>query len=337
MLPVLKLFSPEERDAHASALTLDEVYQAEVRPRLESRRRAVATIKEYDRAVAAWQEFWAGHGGSPDLHAIDEDSIDQFQEHLAETRGGRTVNKIMGYLQAILDQCGPRRSGNTGLGRRLGLLDSLPRFVRVDETPSRRRRVATLEQVREMLEHCHVVTNPRHQPALKWSAAIRLLFWAGPRRNDLFRNIRLSNWIRTARCPLAEVSIEWPWGWLSYVPAKTCRKKPAPLVIPLPRELHFDLLAIRHPAGAIDPPLLGFASCSRDWSAGFQRIQLAAGIPDPYTFQDGRKSANVHWQQTISAGTGELFLGHAARGVNQRNYSEGVILMVKAAQQREGI
>lgn len=303
-MPALKLFSPDERDQRPSAPTLDEVFTAEVQPRLESRRRAVATVHEYRRAVKVWEEFWREHGGSPGLTTIDEDALDQFQEHLAETRAGRTVNKIMGYLQAVLDQCGPRRSGNTGLGRRLGLVDSVPRFVRVDEPTAKRGRVATLEQVRVMLDHCHIATHPRHQAALKWSAAIRLLFWAGPRRNDLFLHLRRSNWIQSTRCPLAEVSIDWPWGWLSFTPAKTARKKPAPLVIPLPRELHFDLLAIRHPAGEVDPPLLGFAHCTRDWAAGFARIQIAAGIADPYTFQDGRKSANVHWQQTISAGTG---------------------------------
>lgn len=336
-MPALRLFDPDGRNVSDSAPTLDEVFGAEFKSRLESRRRAVSTIQDYARTVSRWVEFWSTRGGSPILAEITEDNLDLFAEYLTETLTGRTVNKHMGYVQSILDQCGPRRSGLTGLGRRFGLLDSVPRFVRAEERPARRGRVATLAQVDAMLGHCHVATLPRYQPALKWSAAIRLLFWCGPRRCDLFEHIRLSNWVKASRCPVDEVSIDWPWGWLTFTPAKTARKKPEPLVIPLPRGLSFDLLAIKHPAGETDPPLFGFASCSRDWRAGFERIQRAAGIAQPFTFQDCRKSANVHWQQTISPGTGSLFLGHSARGVNARHYSEDVVLMVKAAQQREGI
>lgn len=336
-MPALKLFAPSDRDVPSSSPTLDEVFTDEVKSRLESRRRAASTVRDYQRSVNRWSEYWGEHGGSPALAEISEEHLDLFSEHLSETLTGRTVNKHMGYVQSILDQCGPRRSGNTGLGRRLGLVDSVPRFVRADEQPARRGRVATLAQVEAMLAHCPAATLPRHQPALKWSAAIRLLFWAGLRRCDLFEHLRLSHWIRTPRCPVDEVSIDWPWGWLAFTPAKTARKKPAPLVIPLSRALHFDLLAIRHPAGEVDPPLLGFASCSRDWRASYESIQRAAGIETPFTFQDGRKSANVHWQQLVSPGTGSLFLGHSARGVNARHYSEDVVLMVKAAQLREGI
>ena len=333
----LKLFAPDDRDEPHSLPTLDEVFRSEIKPRLESRRRAASTIRDYERSVRTWSEFWGDHGGSPHLDQLTEDHLDQFSEFLAESLTGRTVNKHMGYVQAIIDQCGPRRSGNTGIGRRLGLLDSVPRYIRVDESPARRGRVATLAEVEAILAHCDAASLPRYQSALKWSAAIRLLFWAGIRRCDLFQNLRRSHWIKSSRCPVAEVSIEWTWGWLAFTPQKTARRKPEPLVIPLPRALAFELEAIRYPAGQVDPPLLGFANCSRDWAANFERIQRAAGIATPFTFQDGRKSANVHWQQLVSPGTGSLFLGHSARGVNARHYSEDVVLMVKAAQLREGI
>jgi len=216
-----------------------------------------------------------------------------------------------------------------------GLLDSVPQFVRQDERPRSVKSSVTLEQVEAMLRNVHAAQNPQYQAARKWSAAIRLLFWCGPRRNDLFMNLRLSNWIRSPICPVETVSEEWPWGWLSWVPEKTVRTKPDPLVVPIPKELAADLVAIKRPTSEFDPPLLGFSRCNVVWRREFSRIQIAAGIARPITFQEARRTANIHWQRLVSEGTGAHFLGHSPRGVNAQHYSESVVLMVKAARMRE--
>lgn len=332
-MPALRLFTPDTETRPTASETLAKVFQSEVRPRLESRRRAVSTLQEYDRTVRVWQEFWALHGGEPMLDEISEDQLDLFSLSLRD-RGlsERTVNKHCGYLQVVLDMCGPRRSGMTGLGRRLGHLESVPRFERLPERSAKRTRVATVGEIDRMIECCTVAQNPTRQPGLKWQAALRLFAWAGLRRNDLFVNLKLSHWIRETRCPVSEVQVDWPWGWLSFVPQKTEGRKPEPLVIPLSRALSNDLAQINRPSGG-DPPLLGFACGNVQWRREFARIQTAAGITSLYTFKDLRKTANAHWQQAVGIGTGSMFLGHSARGVNAEHYTESVLLMVKAAQQ----
>jgi len=335
-MPALKLYVESTETDHSESETLAKVFRSEVRLRLESRRRAVSTIQEYDRTVRVWSEFWDRQGGEPMLDAISEDQLDLFSLSLRE-RGlsERTVNKHCGYLQVVLDLCGPRRAGMTGLGRRLGHLESVPRFERLIEKSAQRTRVATVAEMGRMIECCTVAQNPTRQAGLKWQAALRLFAWAGVRRHDLFVNLKLSHWIREARCPVAEVQVEWPWGWLSFIPQKTAGRKPEPLVIPLPRELSIDLAQIVRPTSG-DPPLLGFAGGNVQWRREFARIQTAAGISSLYTFKDLRKTANAHWQHAVGIGTGAMFLGHSARGVNAQHYTESVILMVKAAQQREG-
>lgn len=331
----LKLFTPGDRSD--CSLSLDEVFRDRFKPRLESLRRAASTIEDYERTLTVWREFWAASGRKPSLNEIDEETLDAFSDHLARERNGRTVNKQMGYIQTILDQCGPVRGRVTCLGRRFGLIDTVPQHVRIEESPSKRSRVVPLEQVERLYAKCGVTDTPRHQPAVKWEAALRLFFWAGLRRNDLFVNLRRSHWIRSATCPVSEVSVKWPHGWLRFVPQKTQRRKPDPLVLPLSREISQLLKQIEHPEREVDPPLLGFPCANHLWIRGFESIQTAADIPEPYTFQDLRKSCNVHWQQLVSPGTGSHFLGHSPRGVNAKNYSEDVLLMVKAAQLREGI
>lgn len=336
MSAVVKLFCPSEA-VTSSSLTLDEVFQDRFRPRLESLRRAAATIEEYERQLRLWNEFWLAKGISLSLAEIDEDALDDFSDYLAETRCGRTVNKIMGNLQCILDQCGAKRGRATALGRRFGLLDAVPQHVRVEETANQRSRVIPLEQLERMYRNCNVTDTPRRQPDIKWEAALRLFAWAGLRRNDLFINLRLSHWIRRQTCPVSEVTVKWRYGWISFVPQKTQRKKPEPLVIPLSKALHELLCQIEHPANVDDPPLLGFPAANHLWIRGFHEIQTASDIPEPYTFKDLRKTCNSHWQQLVSPGTGSHFLGHSPRGVNAKNYSEDVLLMVKAAQIREGM
>ena len=331
----LKLWVPSGSvEPRTDETTLDRVFHEQVRPRLESRKRAAATIEDYERALKAWNQFWGTE--PPALADIDIDHLDRFSEHLiAQGKGGRTVNKICGNLQLILDLCGPKRNKPGRLGRPLGLLDDVPHFVRQEETRGAAKRELTLDQVEAMLANCHVAQNPQRQPARKWSAAIRLVFWCGPRRDDLFMNLRLSNWIRRPECPIPTVSESWPWGGLSWVPAKTARIKPEPLVVPIPKELAHDLAAIERPRNESDPPLLGFSRCNVVWRREFSRIQLAAGIAQPITFQEARRTANIHWQRLISEGTGAHFLGHSPRGVNAQHYSDSVVLMVKAARDRE--
>jgi integrase len=180
----------------------------------------------------------------------------------------------------------------------------------------------------------HVAQHPPRQSAIKWRSALRLLDWCGVRRNDLFLNLRLSNWIPGERCPVDTVELYWPWGWLSFVPEKTKRTKKRPHVVPLSPELASLFRQIIRPAGESDPPLLGFLDSTHQWYRELYRIQEQAGLAKRYGFHAFRKRCNVTWDETCGMGTGGLFLCHAAKGVNARSYSEAASLMVQAAEKR---
>jgi integrase len=116
---------------------------------------------------------------------------------------------------------------------------------------------------------------------------------------------------------------------------KNKRTRKRPLVVPLSPEIAALLRSITR-ANAPRVPLLGFAvKGTVQWYREFYAIQRAAGITEPYGFHEMRKGCNVAWNR-LSSGSGEKFLGHMAKGVNQKHYDEAVVAMVAAAEKRIG-
>ena len=334
MLAALQIYTGDNDTQRTSANTLHSVFADQVRPRLEAGRRALSTIEDYERAVRLWTEL----ADDPELEDIDEPALDRFLASLvAKGLVARTINKTCGYLQTVLNHCGSARRGRIRrgcLGRSSGLLDSVPEFTLLEEDEPQSRLIPTSEQVQAMLQHCRVAQWPTHQPGIKWETLIRLLLWCGPRRTDAFSNLTTAHWIRDSRCPLSSMPLHWPHGWLCWTIGKTKRTKQRPHVVPLSPQIAAGLCQIVRANGP-DVPLLGFKpQATTQWYREFYRIQSAVGITTPVGFHGLRKLGNIEWDLACGIGTGEKFLGHSAKSVNQRCYSDTAALMVRAAERR---
>jgi len=326
----LRLFDGDSRDPHSSIeqkrrWTLREAYENTLQRDQERSGTAVRTIDDYKTTLRFWEQWLGLTNASLAISEITEDEVDLFGDWLEGGRGGRTVNKHLGNVEAILRRCGPKCPQNRH-GRKI-----LTDFVCVeqrDESEDEEHVVRTMPQdvFERIYGGCRVAKRPeygRTPPPLAWRGLL-LLFWTfGPRRNDGFRmsDAALSF---NPMCPLPDLRIEHKWGWLSWTPRKTRRRKPQRLVLPLTQGLHAHFKQIEGRDGRLFP----FNLSSRAWREEFLAIQRSVGIDEPYTFQCLRKTANVEWD-TLEFDVGKHVLGHAARDVNTRHYKQVVRKLVE--------
>ena len=335
-MPALKLYTEDTETSRTDETTLAKVFRDAVRPRLELGRRADSTVDEYERSVRLWTTIV----GDLELADITDESLDRFTSALvAKGLAARTVNKHSGYLQTLLNHCGTSRrtrSQSGCLGRPLGVLDRVPEFQRLEEDEPESRSVPTAVEVAAMIDQSGVAELPRRQPGLKWQTLLQLLTWCGARRNDAFATLQAQHWIRDERCPLANIDVRWPHGWLCWTIGKTRRTKKRPHVVPLSPEIAAGLAQITRTSDP-EAPLLGFrVNSAVQWYRDLHRIQRAAGMTEMIGFHGLRKRCNIDWDLECGLGTGELFLGHSAKTVNRKCYSETSALMVRAAERRLG-
>ncbi len=243
--PQLRLFSVDDEPLSTKdqqrQMTLLEAYKSTICLGSRAKKRARGTLKDYWTALSHWSRLMESDGPLG-IGEINDEMLDDFGDLLQlEEKSNRTINKVCGHVEAILKTCGPR----TGRNRRG--LEILERFVfaekREEETMIRRRLVPKNDMSR-IYEACRIASWPDHPtlPApLVWRTAL-VLFWnVGLRRNDC-RQMKLSSVHWEVPCPIPELrSIENEHGWLEFLPAKTMRRKPQPVVIPLNETMRHHL------------------------------------------------------------------------------------------------
>lgn len=301
--------------------TLREAYENTLRRDQERSGIAARTIEDYETTLDRWDEWLSLTDASLAISEITEEELNLFLDWIEAGRSGRTVNKHRGNVEAILRRCGPKGPHNRH-GRKI-----LDEFVFVEpRDESRDAECIVRPMPRDDFERiygaCRVATRPafgRTPPPLTWRTLLLLLWTFGPRRTDAFRMADSAVSFKT-ECPaMLRRRIENPHGWLSYTPKKTRRFKPQRLVLPLPKGLAAHLRQVE----GRDNRLFPFNGSFRAWREEFLKIQAAAGIDQPYTFKELRKTANVEWG-ALDADLGEHVLGHAPRDVNTRHYKDPV-------------
>jgi hypothetical protein len=315
--------SPRTSREQQRRWSLREAYEQTLRRDQEARGYAPSTISEYHGMLTHWEK-WSARADYPILITdIDDDLLEQFADWLsASGKRGRTVNKNVGYVEAILRRCGPKGPRNK---RGRGVLQEYAFAERRSENDSKpKARVMPLEAMERLYAACRIAKRPAHvrtPPPLTWRTLLLIGFTYGLRRDDLFLLSSDSVTFET-ECPQEDVKLSHPWGWLQFTPEKTKHRKPEPLVLPLTKGLHHHLKQVEGIAGR----LLPFATCHRDWYVEWRAIQKEAGIARPYMFKELRKTANVEWDSLPgdAFGLGAYVLGHAARDVNSRHYKAAV-------------
>lgn len=325
-MPALKIFTGSTHDAapeDRTRWTLRQAFEQVTLPRLKRRQRAPGSVEKYKRAV--W--YWEQATDDPAIGRITADDLDEFVELLAEPgrwalRTATAANQQLGYVEAILRSCGPRIGRNGGAG----ILTEVPAGERLPtEAPTKRRRLVPLEHLDAIYRACRVATWPRVHglPApLLWRVAFVLAYNVGPRRCELFKMPASADRPQAAYPGDADdIEATSPHGWLAFPTPKTARRKQQlPLVVPVNLTTRQHLDAIR--TGTRRLRLLPMGDHASTWRRHSFRIQTAAGIGEPYTWQDLRKTASRAYRRTAGRDVAEFILGHKPRGTNATFYDD---------------
>lgn len=324
---ILKFASGPEGEER---ITLRSAFVKFLLPRLTGQR-AAGTLEAYETTLRHWEKLTP----DPDVRDIDDLTLDLFRDAMLIENTAETVKKQWRSIRAVLRACCPRNSSNrSGRPRAESLLVDVPCFEISGERRPRRKRVATDDELTRMYLAADAAKYPRkkaHSPGDYWRTILVLIATFGPRRDDSLLLAR-GEVILSTQCPDPELRLVNPWGWLSFVPRKTKRTKPDPLLLPLTRVVHAHLDLIL--SGTIGDRVFPVGDNRGTWRECLNRIQEAAGIEKPFTFHDLRTTANIRWHDLPgSHRAGEDVLGHAPRGVNARNYEEAVSRLCRLAPQ----
>lgn len=326
---------PEQEDdgAPSKRWTLSQAFERYVLPRMTERNWAPATIEDYLRTIDDWETC----SGNPSIGSITDQTLATHARQLqSRPLAARTINKRLSYIEAILRQLGPRRKSQFGITA--GLLAELPLFERMTETPEADARIATNDELQRIITACSEARWPRRQGPAIWRALFMLLAWIGPRRDDALRHIQQDALIETPACPLQRCrQFRSEFGWLRFTPTKTKRRKPHPLVLPVSQELHDALSKINRSVGETRLIPMQAETNHGYLYTTLARIQTAAEIEDPYSFQDLRATCSVRWDEAGGFGAGDHVLGHSKRSVNDTYYRAAIPPLLKALPRVERI
>jgi len=332
--------TPDERPANAplilrfptaaetarDALRLRGAYEKFI-SRNQKLNRSPATVVTYETALRHWERY----SGDPPVVEITDATLDEFASRfLADGATTGNLKKVWTNLRHIFRRLSRREIGNPrGLPHGTQLLEWVPYLEVVADEPPPPRVMTDPETWSRIYRAARIAAHPQRaqQPApLVWRAAF--VVWAnyGLRRSDLVA-LEWDEHVKfDARCPDPRIDLDNPHGWLVFIPWKTRRKKPQPLMLPLNEITRRHLEAIRGPRSKVFQ-LSARPATLHNWR---RKIQAVAGIEDPYTFKDFRATCNVAWNR-LSRGLGEHVLGHAPRGVNQTHYFRALADLVEFA------
>lgn len=333
----LRLFDPQSLEAPES-LTLRNAYQTYLLPSQIARGIAAGTLKDYETTLRHWSRLMESGGPIP-IDTITDDTLERFADCLQFQDGKqpRSVDKSLIYVESILNRCGPRTPGNK---RGRGILSSFVFAEKRDNGQrTKRRRVLSNEQLSQIYHACSVATWPRSPIATApeiWRAWLVMMYHLGPSRTDSFLmpstcfalGLSQPTVSLSPRCPIPELDVEHPYGWFVYSRTKTARRKPEPICVPMTASLRKHLLPFADSQSQLN--LLPFPHAQRYWYTWLRKIQTEAGIEDPYTPQEFRKTCNVAWD-AVEFGLGAYVLGHGQRDVNSRHYKAATIKLAQVA------
>lgn len=290
--------------------TLREIYErymaADLRP---------GTAQQYRAMLSHWE---AKIGALP-VAAIRDEHLEQFRDVLAERLAANTVRKTFRHLRAVLNRCGPRSDRNP---RGLGLIEERP-YALPPEGERKYVRDCTLEEAGALFAAARYLRYRPHTVQLDaadwWRAQLIFVWFHGIRTANLF--LLGCDAIRDdaavdADPILRDAGFRRPFsssaGWLVYVPAKTARRKPFPLVLPchpLARAA-FERLQGQRAGGDFLFGVPKFQNIKSNYYKAEKQWGGQAGIDWGISVGAIRKACSTRFNDQC-AGLGAYVLGHA--------------------------
>lgn len=336
----LRLYADGDESPRPEEMRMREAFETFLLPTLK-RTCDQPHITQHYTAIQHWERLT----DNPPVSLIDDQKLQSFADallawHVEHGKRGRTnTHKNFHYLGFILRACCRRGSSNKrGQPSGRHLIEDLP-IAHPPAVDAERKRVAQIAEVSAAYEAVpQAATWPRSRgrtlwdgPIERWRLLLVLDYNFGPRTEELLKlSWESIHW--EPLCPAPEMSrLEWRFGWLVYTPPKTRKSKPAPLFLPLTEcaRLHLDAMRpSRNPTG----PIFGFPKNKRSLYATLDAIWLAAGVAQPYSFQELRKTCSTTWND-LWPGLGKHVVGHAPRGVNSKHYDSDLRRLCRFAPQ----
>lgn len=255
------------------------------------------------------------------VHAVTDELLARFRRWLAaDGMSDASIAKTWRYMRPLFNRLGPRIPGNP---RGAGVITIVPYMsteLDVDATATTGtragvKRILTLDELDKLYKACSAATWPGGKvgaPAL-WRTLLVLFYGFGMRTQDLVQ-LPWSDVTFAPECPDEESTALSPHGWISFLPAKTRRRKTTLLILPLSEVGRRHLESIRCERDLV----FAFPNSPRNLYGQWHELLDAAGVKR-CDLKDLRKTCNVAYNR-LSRGIGEWVLGHAPRGVNATFY-----------------
>lgn len=333
--PTIRLFNPatdrtagdDRQHRLRQQWRLRDAFEQLLLPRLQQAEAAPGTISEYTRALKHWEQCTQ----NPPVWAISDTTLDAFFQ-VYQPGSKATRNKTWRHLRPILRACTARGPGNPRGMTEDPLLQHVP-YAETAPEPNGSARLMPRELLGQTYEKSEIAVWPQLPglaPAVVWRLLWVMYATYGFRRRELLRLERSAIHLQP-ECPNPRwASISSPHGWLEYVPGKTRRYKPDPLLLPLTATARRHLDAVLQAAPPADGRLLRLPVNGSRLQNTRRDIQHAAGIKEPYTFRELRTYAATAWN-SLYPGLGEHVTGHAPRGVHARFYDQWLGRLVDLA------
>ncbi len=326
------------------------VFKAHMEPELLVKGQ-VKTAKSYETAVRKFTEFLAvgmitisNHATANQGQILTDDAVLKWQQHeLAQGIAASSINTHSKYLRAVFAPHGATREGQptrprhhrhgaprADAGRTEGSREG-GRYRRPGRDLHLRLPRRDLAPISDGISACK-----------RWRCWLVCAYNLAMRTRDLF-GLRWDSihWEPQSLDP--DSTNESPYGWVEWVPAKTKRKKPEPLVLPLHQVVRSHLESIRcdgeyvfgrQMAKVSDRKLYGQEERPGEW---YKLLDLSAhhrSIPR-FEIRAIRRTANSQYNR-VDRKLGSHVLGHSPRGVNDLFYQQwekdAVELMAKLPQ-----
>lgn len=349
--PALRLYSGDDSQPAAPALTLRQAFDRYMRDEI-SRTRAAATLAQYETALRHWERFVATQGESlanavnrllsvnpamstmnthiqDSIHAITDMELARFRDWLEDDgMSTASIRKTWRFLRPLFNRLGPRVPGNP---RGVGLISHVP-YLNTESgsvapqqasigerTIAGSKRILTIEELDSLYSACTHATWPGGKcppAACLWRSMLVMWYAYGLRTQDCAQ-LSWSAVITDRHSPDPDSTATWEHGWLTYVPAKTARRKSAALVLPLSDVARRHLESIRSERELI----FALPNSPNDFYGQWKALLTSAGVRK-CQIKDLRKTCNTAYNRIPGLrGIGSWILGHAPRGVNATFYT----------------
>ncbi len=306
--------------------TIRQAFEQQKRPLMLRQGRAAPTLKKWEKAVWYWEQVT----DNPPIGQVDDELLNVFAERLLErerrfdVNTNTTANQNQMYIQSILKSC-EKHLEHVPKGTPLPL-QAATKHRRIVPPDLLARIYQACDSAKYDLLRCPWVCRSIPAPLLMRSV-VTLFLCIGCRRTEgltMERTayVRHPEFPDLPECGGMEIDADSPHGWLVFHTPKTrARKSGLPLVLPVAPVLaaHLDLLDELAPHRK---RLLPLGDSVNTWQNLFRRVQDAAGIENPYCWQELRKTANRMYRRAAGRDVAKYMLGQQPRGVNAAFYDD---------------